>query len=382
LSQGRYTKGLRTVQMMDDLLHNKPLARPLTHEEYMDRIIDLHPAANEHDILPNKSFDPPATIAAQCTALETQDSMYTLKRNSGNGGTGNTNLFLLGIFDDRREPGYNNESGPTDQRIALTGLFNKIMRGEYKGISRNLIIRKTVLLIPKNSDNTSSRPIGLFDCIYRLCTKMIGKIGKRIVGIKLAPHQFSLGMSSGSQISVKHSNDALTNGDTLISLDQKNAFNSTRLIDMYNGLVKYCPELIAFFRFECERAMEIEDFEVNIVGLSHTGSTQGNGAAMHMYCYAAQLIFVKIDSLVKEIKNEYKNDHPEFELRPSFVKASADDCTINGDPNIMALLAYELLDIYKAHNADLCIPKCVIFGLNLYSSDVPILAGYKQSTEV
>jgi hypothetical protein len=63
------------------------------------------------------------------------------------------------------------------------------------------------------------------------------------------------------------------------------------------------------------------------------------------------------------------------------VKASADDCTINGDPIIMALLAYELLDIYKAHNADLCIPKCVIFGLNLYSSDVPIPTGYKQSTE-
>ena len=207
------------------------------------------------------------------------------------------------------------------------------------------------------------------------------KNGKRIVGNKLAPHQFSLGMPSGSQISVKHSNDAFTNGDTLISLDQKNAFNSTRLIDIYNGLVKYCPELIPFFRFECEKAMEIEDFEGNIVGLSHTGSTQGNGAAMLLYCCAAQLIFIKIDSRVKEIENEYKNEHPELEIRPSFVKASADDCTINGDPNIMALLAYELSDIYKAHNADLCITKCVIFGLNLYSSDVPIPAGYKQSTE-
>lgn len=102
---------------MDDLLNNKVLPILLTTEEYKKRIKDLHPVANENNILPDKSLDPPLNTAARCTALETQDIIYSLSRNSSNGGKGATNVFIMGVFDDRKEPGFDIESGPTDQYL-------------------------------------------------------------------------------------------------------------------------------------------------------------------------------------------------------------------------------------------------------------------------
>jgi hypothetical protein len=72
------------------------------------------------------------------------------------------------------------------------------------------------------------------------------------LGNKLEPLQFGIGKARGAQLSVKHSQLAFSNGDSLSVGDYRNAFNEIRLLPIYIGLLKYCPETIRYFRMASE----------------------------------------------------------------------------------------------------------------------------------
>ena len=379
ISQGRISNANRILLVIDELLDGIQIPEAVPDEEYAIKIKALHPAANEFDTLPLKENDPPIETSLQLNSHEVRESVYQLKKNSSAGNTGWTPYLILKILDDRKDINFDSElTLPHHLFDALTAFYNKILRGEFRGICRQLIIRKFVILIPK-SDGSKSRPIGLLDCVLRLMGNCA--VGKACLtlGNKLEPLQFGIGKKRGAQLSVSHSQLAFNKGDTLLVGDCRNAFNEMRLLMIYLGLQKYCPSLLRYFRMECELPMAIENHKGDIIGYSETGATQGSPFGSFFFCVGFQPVLVDIDLKKKEFENLFYADNPHIPISPSFVKATADDVIINGHPSVMAMLAHEMPVIYNVHNLTLNVTKSKMAGLNLDASVVDFPEGIQTS---
>jgi hypothetical protein len=166
LGQGRVSNANRLLKTIDDMLDgiNSPDAIP--EDQYALTIKNLHPAANEFDILPPSDNDPPINEILQLNAHEVRDTVYRLQTNSSAGNTGWTPYLLSKILDDRKDTNYVSAliTPPHGLFEALTLFYNKLLRGDFSGTCRELIIRKFVVLIQK-ADGSVSRPIGLLDCV-------------------------------------------------------------------------------------------------------------------------------------------------------------------------------------------------------------------------
>jgi hypothetical protein len=312
----------------------------LTDEQYTTTIRNLRPDANEFDILPPVENNPPIHMSLQLDANEVRETVYRLHLNSSAGNTGWTPYLLSKILHDRKDIGYTSAAAtpPHDLFVALTAFYNKLLRGEYSGICRDLIIRKFVVLIQK-ADGTKARPIGLLDCVLRIMDKCSVAKALMSLGNKLESLQFGIGKPRGAQLSVKHSQLASSNGDSILVGGCRNTFNEMRLLPIFIGLLKYCPEII---RMASELSIAIENHKGEIIGYSSTGSTQGCPWGFFNFCVGFQNVLIDIENKCRQIETEFYAQNPETLQMNSFVKATAEDVIINSHSKVIAILASEL----------------------------------------
>jgi hypothetical protein len=240
-----------------------------------------------------------------------------------------------------------------------------------------LLFRKKLVLTPKQDGGL--RPIAVMDALGRILSIGANRKGIEYIGDSLQPHQFGLGMASGCQMNYMHTDMVFNKGDTVASVDQTNAFNRLRNRKVYDGLKRWCPGLIAFFRQQIHVSQIIENHVGAIMGFSHMAPTQGDGCGSLFFCLGTQELNIEIYDGVKLIENEYRIMNPNVEVSESKVKAIIDDVTINGHPEVMAIFISTLPAIYARNQMEVNISKTVVTGLNLDMATTPIPDGFRVS---
>lgn len=381
IAQGRISTAERLITNIDNLQRGVPNPPPITDEEFSDKVNELYPIANEFDVLPPPSDDPHMDACLQLDAHEVRHTILGLKTNKSAGSTGWTYNLLVKICEDRHQLDSSNPPNPIHPIFHSFALFfNRIIRGEYVGICAELLFRKKLILI--NKTDRKLRPLGMLDSLYRTMAKALHAKAIVYMGDSLRPLQFGCGMKGGVQMSIKHSELAILQGDSIITADCSNAFNTIRLSLIYEGLKTYCPGLIKLFRSENQTPSIIENHKGSIVGYTETGATQGHIMGPFYFAVGAQAMIIEIDNKKKDIEREFYDMNQDIILRPgSFTKACADDIAINGHPTVMAKLAVELPFIYESHHLSMNVAKSNIAGFNLHLSETGIPADFQFSHE-
>jgi hypothetical protein len=262
---------------------------------------------------------------------------------------------------------------------ALIALFNKILRGDFidSGICSMLLFLKKLVLAPK--EDGGLRPIALIDTLGRILSICANKKGIEYMKDTLQPYQFGLGIPSGCQISYMHNDSIFNKGDTVVSIDQTKAFNRLRNRKVYEGLKRYCPGLVKFFRQQVHVSQIIENHRGEIMGYSHMCPTQGDACGSLFYCVGTQDVNIETHNEVKIVEDAFRIMNPDVVVSESKIKAIIDNVTINGHPKVMAITIAALPDIYERHQMQLNISKTVITGLNLDLVMEAIPEGFRVS---
>eukprot|EP00596_Hydrurales_sp_CCMP1899_P000404 CAMPEP_0119052278 /NCGR_PEP_ID=MMETSP1177-20130426/73628_1 /TAXON_ID=2985 /ORGANISM="Ochromonas sp, Strain CCMP1899" /LENGTH=899 /DNA_ID=CAMNT_0007031793 /DNA_START=58 /DNA_END=2754 /DNA_ORIENTATION=- len=375
ISVGLISKANRILAQVENL--TKGIANPpmISDAVFRQKVIDLHPPTNQFDILPPIDEDPPESEALQVTSYNVRDTMRKLPRNSSNGTTGSTYTLLSKVTDDRNE----DDTVPHEMYVAIANFFNKILIGGFigSGICAMLLFRKKLVLTPK--DDGGLRPIAVIDTLGRILSICANKEGTKYMGNILGDHQLGLGMPSGCQMSHMHTQLAFSKGDTVLSIDQSNAFNSLRNSKVYAGLKKYCPGLIKFFRTQIDVPQIIENHVGEIMGLSYMGPTQGDACGSLFYCVGTQDVNIEINHEVKLVEEAFRLLNPDLVVSQSRVKAIIDDVTLSGHPEVIAIISSSLQGIYDKHQMHMNPSKSVITGLNMDTTTEPIPEGLRVS---
>jgi hypothetical protein len=342
---------------------------------FRQKVIDLHPPTDQFDILPPIDEDPPSSEALQVTSYNVRDTIRKLPRNSSHGTTGSTYSLFMKVTDDRNE----DDTIPHEMFDATANVFNKILKGGFigTGTCAMLLFRKKLVLTPK--DDGGLRPIAVIDTLGRILSICANKEGIKYIGNTLGDHQLGLGMPSGCQMSHMHTDLAFNKGDSVLSIDQSNAFNSLRNSKVYAGLKKYCPGLIKFYRTQIDVPQIIENHVGDIMGFSYMGPTQGDACGSLFYCVGTQDVNIEINNKLKLVEEAFRLLNPDLVVSQSRVKAIIDDVTLNGHPEVIAIISSALPGIYDKHQMLMNPAKSIITGLHLDTSTEPIPEGLRVS---
>jgi hypothetical protein len=149
---GRFSSATRVCRKLDGHLKGHPPAVQPSLDALAVLIEQLHPPANDRDLLPDDSLDPPLETSIQINPFQLRDRIYRLSRDSSSGQTGWSSSAIKDLADDRREIGYDTQTTPpTLLHHSLTNLCNKMLRGEVTGIARDLLVAARLNMVPPYS---------------------------------------------------------------------------------------------------------------------------------------------------------------------------------------------------------------------------------------
>lgn len=163
-----------------------------------------------------------------------------LPAGSANGASGWTFSTIRFLYHDK------NQELDADINL-LTNFCKAFLSGR---LCQDQLLLSRAVLIPK--DRTKYRPLGIGECWYRFGCRVIMRVVAHSVGLKLAPLQLGCGVASGCAIGASQAMCALKAAPesvVLIKTDFSNAFNSIPRRAIYDGLAKYCPGLLKWFRW-------------------------------------------------------------------------------------------------------------------------------------
>jgi hypothetical protein len=138
----------------------------ISDDVFRQKVIDLHPEANEFDELPPMEEDPPTSDCLQPTNYDVRNNIWGLPRNSSKGTTGSTYIFFMKVTEDRNQT--TNEDDPPHEIFgAFAVFFNKVLKGGFinSGICSMLIFRKKLVLTPKQDGGL--KPIAVMDALAK-----------------------------------------------------------------------------------------------------------------------------------------------------------------------------------------------------------------------
>ena len=362
MCDNRLSLASASVEIMDDVLMGNIFAPPMTGDLLQAKIDSLHPPSDERDELPDIANDPDVPCL-QITAEQFRARCYRLNRTSSPGTTGWTNNILSILCDDRTLPGFVlGTTPPNALHVAFTALGNAVLQGHIGGVGRDLFVAGRLALIPKDKIG-NVRPIRVECSISRAITSTISGVVKTNIGDKLRPLQFGGGMTNGVEIAARLGQAAFDDGDLIIQVDCKNAFNTMPHGVIFSGLLEYDPSLIPYFRFKYGTPSVMRNDSGVIVARTCTGVGQGDPCGSLFFELGMQRTLLALQEKAREIESEYNLDHPDAPvLRPSKVIAFADDASIVAQPDIAFRLAPFLVEIYARDRLTLNLSKSYITG--------------------
>jgi hypothetical protein len=248
-----------------------------TEAENLEKIAKLHPNSSSRDELSSPdSYDGAVPVVDQEHVLQ---AITRLPARSTNGfGSWTYHLIQLMV---------RNAPVQDELLVQITRLFNHIYKGNLGFDTARLWSTSRLVLIHK-SDGVSVRPIAITDAWYRLMANILNRRFGKQVGERLNPIQLGVGTQDGAPIAARVAQLAYDSKCSILSIDITNAFNSIPRSVVEDGLTKYAPELLPWFRTFYRAPSELRSSHGDKLGTSSTGVRQGDPLGPMLFCVAIQ----------------------------------------------------------------------------------------------
>ena len=189
------------------------------------------------------------------------------------------------------------------------------------------------------------------------------KVAMLTIGPHLRSLQLSGGFSHGAGIGARMGGLFLQReGFSFMSVDIKNAFNSTRHRVIYDSLRLYYPSPIPFFRFKYEHPSSMHNNAGITVASTRTGVGQGDPWGSLFFEHAIQPSLLRTQEALKTIENEMDLHIPD---QKGIVIAFEDDTSAMGDTRGIVRLAQVVEDIFAQDGFHVKVTKSTITGSDI-----------------
>ena len=152
-------------------------------------------------------------------------------------------------------------------------------------------------LIVLSKPNGGVRPIAVGECIFRFISKTISLVIKKAMPQILAPIQFGVGVSCGTE-TIIHELDRLfheSEDSVICQIDIKNAFNSVSREAIRAAIEKYFPALMPFFRWAYARHSYLVIDDSHQI-MSRCGVRQGDPLGPALFALAIHSALVDLNN--------------------------------------------------------------------------------------
>ena len=344
VSQSRLSQAAQLSRSLATLLEGVDPPPPPDPTLMTASIARLHPIDDDRDVLPNASDDPIECL--QLTPDQTRQRIYKLNCDSSSGSTGWTNILLRHLLDDRVDNSLRiADTPPLPIHIAITSLFNRMLRGEISGPGRDLLVTARLIMIPKGP--ASFRPLRIECAIIRLFSSIACDSARLLVSPGLRPQQLGGGLSGGVEFGARLLDVGYDQGDTIISIDVENAFNSLRHSYAYSELLDKAPSIARLFRWKYGTPSVMRDNLGAVVAHTRTGVGQGDPLSSIFFALGLQPVLHRLTDTVRALETAHNLSHPNAPVaRPGLVSAYEDDTSVRGETAIMFSLAPLIAPIF------------------------------------
>ena len=244
---------------------------------------------------------------------------------------------------------------------AWTAFANKILAGEVTGAGRELLVTGRLTMISRGSGN-GFHPICMDCCAYR-AIGVTSVVAARARLPSMQPLQFGGGIRNGAEIVARADALAYDQGKAILSIDIKNAFNTTRLSIIYDGLLQADPSLLHYFRWRYGNPSILCDNTGATVATTRTGVRQGDPWGSLLFEVA---IRPSLQARLTQLEEEHNAEHPHDNIQsPGSVAAFEDDTQARSDPRIIFQLAPLIKDIFAIDGFIVNESKCKITGAGI-----------------
>ena len=337
----RYSAAATTVAQLSDLQLGHPIPDRLSIAAAKEKIAQLHPPANENDVLPEPTADPPAgelEITAEIVRRHIEghpeEAIPCLSTDSAQGSDGWTNKLIrqLSAMCKDRQDHLVHAQGAIAFHANLARLYVNMYSNKIKGVAQTLWTTVRSVLLPKPDGGL--RPIGISGALYRLAARIGAHYVLARTKDQLEPLQLGAGLRGGCEIGAQIAQVTYDRDDCNLSLDLSNAYNETRHRPIYDGLCKYGAgkELLGFFRFAYDCSVELRGQGGALYGRTETGVRQGDPLSALFFMVAFQPILEEVDVLVNQVGNQIRTENGLAEEPPGTNRTLAffDDAQVHG----------------------------------------------------
>ena len=247
---------------------------------------------------------------------------------------------------------------------AWTAFANKILAGEVTGTGREFLVTGRLTMISKGSGN-GFRPICMDCCAYRTigATSVVAAHARLP---SMQPLHFGGGIRNGAKIIARADALAYDQGKAILSIDIKNAFNTTRLSIIYDGLLQADLSLLHYFRWRYGNPSTLRDNTGATVATTRTGVRQGDPWGSLLFEIAIQPSLRCLQAHLTHLEEEHNAEHPHDNIQSSgSVAAFEDDTQARSDPTIIFQLAPLIKDIFAIDGFTVDESKCKITGAGI-----------------
>jgi hypothetical protein len=279
---GDCSKAFRFLSSVD-----APYSKPLDDDVQRELLKSLNPIANEYDNLPEVGGE---VVPFQLTKEMLTKGMKRLKK---------TTYAVSGLSDRILRHVLTNNQPLIEE---LLKFFNEVLKGNIDNDVTQIWSMCRAILIPKAGKLDEWRPICIGDTLYRFLAKVVCASVSPGLAAELVPFQLAIGLKGGAEmgaILAKLAHDTLEYA--LVSLDVNNAFNSMRRRHMWYGILRYCPNLLPFFKAIYGGRSQLRNSNGDVLCYNETGIRQGDPLALLFYCLGLQEFLHQIDGKVRQI---------------------------------------------------------------------------------
>lgn len=348
---------MSTVEHAYFLLNNPDATPPAppSPEEVIEKVQQLNPPGSESDVLPPISAEEASAARITVDADIARAILKLLPSGSANGASGWTCGIIRSLYSD----------GTADDFNAIAALFTAMAGGDLP--STHWVTSRAVL-IPKPNNN-GLRPLGIGEAWYRYLGRALLHIEAPDVADSIWHLQLGCGVPGGCEIAARAAQAFLEQNPThvLIKTDFKNAFNLTPRSSIFEGIKRFCPRLLPWFRWAYGASSPLVNSRGEQVGSSETGCRQGDPLASLLFCVAIQ---AALEELQSELDRLYDNaaaeilDMGRLGLQKGLVLAYMDDCTFSLPWVLVEPFWEVLVTVCERYGLILNVDKCRIIGAN------------------